>query len=64
MSVYTFEARSVQHDVIPRTTTLHKIEPEEFPYGWRRVIKKLPNGQKTYTDIPLTIDDILDPQRG
>jgi colicin import membrane protein len=62
MSVDTLEARPVSHDTIPRTTTCPKTEKEEFPYGWRRVVNKLPNGQQTYTDRALTIDDILDPQ--
>jgi colicin import membrane protein len=61
MSAYTIEALSAQHHTIPRTTTIEETE-EEFPYGWRRVVTKPLNGEETYIDIPLTIEDILDPQ--
>ena len=37
---------------------------DPFPYGWRNVKSKHPNGTVTWTKIPLTPDDFLNPQLG
>jgi Uma2 family endonuclease len=39
-------------------------EVHRFPYGWRYVKKKLSTGTVVYDQIPLTIDDLLNPQEG
>jgi len=33
-----------------------------LPYGWRYVKKRLPTGQEVYEQIPLTAEDLLNPQ--
>ena len=37
---------------------------EVFPYGWRYVPKKLPDGTTDLVRIPLTLEDVLHPQYG
>jgi Uma2 family endonuclease len=65
MSIYSLEARSPEAYSSPSQTVYKPSAPkEEFPYGWRHVIKKLPNGQETYSKIPLTAKDFLNPQLG
>lgn len=44
----------------PKITT--EPQPDEFPYGWRRVAETLPGGKVIYHEIPLTQEDFLDPQ--
>jgi len=75
MSAFTLEARS--RDGFETRSVPAKIpqnqqseepeepfEPEEFTIGWRYVTKKLPSGEETYDQIPLTAEDLLDPQWG
>ncbi len=35
---------------------------DKFPYGWRLKTKTLPSGDKIDYEVPLTIDDLLEPQ--
>jgi hypothetical protein len=35
-----------------------------YPYGWRPVIQTGPDGRPIYTEIPLTLEDVLHPQEG
>lgn len=37
---------------------------DPFPYGWRTVAARQPDGSTRYLDIPLTQNDFLDPQVG
>ncbi len=37
---------------------------DKFPYGWRLKTKTLPSGDKIDYEVPLTIDDLLEPQLG
>jgi Uma2 family endonuclease len=39
-------------------------EGNRFPYGWRYVTKQLPTGEESYDQIPLTANDLLNPQLG
>jgi Uma2 family endonuclease len=65
MSIYAFEARSANHQAItPRKVKTNEPKVDEFPYGSRNVIEKLPNGEETYYEVPLTAEDFLDPQLG
>jgi Uma2 family endonuclease len=66
MSRFTLEARSVdrQTDNITPTQTVRNQLPDPFSYGWRYVTQTLPNGEQTYKQIPLTAEDLLDPQLG
>ena len=41
---------------------LNKKDP--YPYGWREVIRTLPNGTEVLERTPLTLEDILHPQVG
>ncbi len=40
------------------------FEEDEFPHGWRRITKTLPDGSVRYHDIPLTPEDFLNPEYG
>ena len=51
-------------EVPPLPTQSQPVDEDEFPYGWRYVTETLPNGEETYHQIPLTVEDILDPQLG
>ena len=75
MSAFTLEARSRDgfetHSVpakIPQNRQSEEFfdpeEPQEFTLGWRYVTKTLPSGEETYDQIPLTAEDLLDPQWG
>jgi Uma2 family endonuclease len=67
MSRFTLEARTVdsQTDKTPTQIAKHgQPEFDQFPYGWRYVTQILPNGEQTYRQIPLTAEDLLDPQLG
>ncbi|MDM8558373.1 Uma2 family endonuclease [Candidatus Parabeggiatoa sp. HSG14] len=79
MSALTFEARSINHFgtrsapvQISKDRKKEKLEKpetqeenqEEFTIGWRYVTKTLPSGEKTYYQIPLIAEDLLDPQWG
>ena len=35
-----------------------------YRYGWREIPRTLPNGQKIYERVPLTLEDIVHPQVG
>ena len=51
-----------QRDTSP---TLPQVSDENrFPYGWRYVTRRLPTGDDVYDQIPLTTDDLLNPQEG
>ena len=39
-------------------------EKDPYRYGWREIPRTLPNGQKIYERIPLTLEDIIHPQVG
>ena len=39
-------------------------DENRFPYGWRYVTRRLPTGDDVYDQIPLTTDDLLNPQEG
>ncbi len=39
-------------------------QSDQFPYGWRYVTETLPNGEESYYEVPLTAEDLLDPQLG
>jgi len=44
-----------------------RIEPpaeDPYRYGWRDVPRTLPNGEKIFERVPLTLNDILHPQVG
>ena len=41
---------------------LNKKDP--YRYGWREIPRSLPNGEKIYERVPLTLEDILHPQVG
>ena len=43
-------------------SALKKKDP--YRYGWREIPRSLPNGQKIYERVPLTLEDILHPQVG
>ena len=43
-------------------SALKKKDP--YRYGWREIPRTLPNGQKIYERVPLTLEDILHPQVG
>jgi Uma2 family endonuclease len=66
MSRFTLEARSVdsQTDNITPTQFARNQQPDPFPYGWRYITQILPNGEQTYKQVPLTAEDLLDPQLG
>lgn len=38
--------------------------PEVLPYGWRYQLQTQPDGTSYYVEIPLTEEDLLDPQEG
>jgi Uma2 family endonuclease len=38
--------------------------PEVLPYGWRYRLQTQPDGTEYYVEIPLTEEDLLDPQEG
>jgi len=69
MSKLAYSARSASHQGMGMPSTYNRTiaEPksvEQFPYGWRYVIETLPNGEETYSEVPLTAEDFLDPQLG
>jgi colicin import membrane protein len=72
MSALTFEARSIDcfetRSVPKQIPKIRKPEEpeeaEEFTIGWRNVIETLPSGEEVYYQIPLTAEDLLDPQWG
>ena len=37
---------------------------DPYRYGWREIPRTLPNGQKIYERVPLTLEDIVHPQVG
>ena len=43
-------------------SALNKKDP--YRYGWREIPRSLPNGEKIYERVPLTLEDILHPQVG
>ncbi len=59
MPVSTVYARSAQQKPISPPPSIDK-----FPYGWRLKTKTLPSGDKIDYEVPLTIDDLLEPQLG
>jgi len=66
----SFETRSVPAK-IPKNRQSEEAEEafepeksEEFTIGWRYVTKTLPSGEETYYEIPLTAEDLLEPQWG
>ena len=52
-------ARSAQQKPISPPSSIDK-----FPYGWRYKTKTLPSGDKINYEVPLTAEDLLDPQLG
>jgi len=63
MSTLTLEARlRDSFDTYP--TPIARTSESEPSYGWRNVTKILPSGEETYSQIPLTADDLLEPQLG
>jgi Uma2 family endonuclease len=45
-------------------TTAHSSSEQEFPYGWRYVKHRGPDGSETLEQVPLTLEDVLHPQEG
>lgn len=45
-------------------TPLKDSPLEQFPYGWREVMKPLPTGETIYDQVPLTAQDLFKPQLG
>ena len=64
MSTFTFEARSKDGFDTQETEIARTPKSEPFFYGWRNVTEIDPIGVETYSQIPLTADDLLDPQLG
>jgi Uma2 family endonuclease len=64
MSTFTLETRSRDSFNSHQPPPARAPESESFPYGWRYVTETLPSGEETYYQIPLTADDLLDPQLG
>jgi len=67
MRTETLELKALEHttdaDSWP-TSTSDSEEEDEFPHGWRYVKIRLPDGSKSYKQVPLTAADFLDPQLG
>jgi len=63
-SIDCFETRSAPAKIPPNRQSEEPEELEEFTIGWRYVTKTLPSGEETYDQIPLTAEDLLDPQWG
>ena len=51
-----------QRDTLPAPPNVS--DENRFPYGWRYVTRRLPTGDDVYDQIPLTTDDLLNPQEG
>jgi len=54
--------RKMQADWRPEAAVPDKADP--FRFGWRWRIVRLPNGEVVDEQVPLTADDLLDPQPG
>lgn len=39
-------------------------QPDPFPYGWRYVERRTPEGHRIMEQVPLTLGDVLHPQEG
>jgi Uma2 family endonuclease len=46
----------------PKAFVVPRKDP--FRYGWRYVRRILPDGSKTFDQVPLTLEDVLHPQEG
>ena len=51
-------------DPLPADATKTSKEKDLYRYGWREIPHTLPDGQKIYERIPLTLEDIIHPQVG
>lgn len=40
------------------------VQPDPFPYGWRYVERRTPEGHAVLEQVPLTLEDVLHPQEG
>jgi Uma2 family endonuclease len=67
MSAFVIEARSSDSYKAPVPITRNRKQQkqqQDFTIGWRYVTETLPSGEETYYQIPLTAEDLLDPQLG
>ena len=51
-------------DPLPADASNAPKENDPYRYGWREIPRTLPNGQKIYERVPLTLEDIIHPQFG